>query len=332
MKSTFFIILFFFTVGYHAQQNLIPNPSFEEYTECPSYGETGQGEFMKCKYWWYPTSPNVGTPDYINTCNNSDPSTPGFVGVPYNFLGNQYAFHGDAYVALATSQYNLSQEYSSKSSEIIATKLHHKLTPCVEYTFAMRVSLCELSSHACDDIQIHLSRDSLFFNNMNSIQSISPTWVNTAIIGDTLNWQLISTTFKTSGGEEFLYIGNFLKLDTLDYVFNNSYYSAQGAYIPYFYIDSISLYEVRKIKNCDIDFPNIFSPNKDGTNDVVNISYYGVEELFIYNRWGNLILELNESNPIWDGSHKGQDCSEGIYYYVGEYESQQLKGTIQLVR
>jgi gliding motility-associated-like protein len=49
--------------------------------------------------------------------------------------------------------------------------------------------------------------------------------------------------------------------------------------------------------------PNFFSPNGDGVNDYFFGSGIGIikYEMFIFDRWGNLIFHGNELNDKWDG-------------------------------
>ena len=48
--------------------------------------------------------------------------------------------------------------------------------------------------------------------------------------------------------------------------------------------------------------PNVFSPNSDGENDMVNVFGNGLEDIhfMIFNRWGEMIY--NEENDKWDGN------------------------------
>jgi len=68
------------------------------------------------------------------------------------------------------------------------------------------------------------------------------------------------------------------------------------------------------VKNCiytQLFFPNSFTPNGDGINEVYQIqgrSAEDIEYLTIYNRWGQRVFE-SESNTAWDGS--GQPI--GVY-------------------
>ena len=86
----------------------------------------------------------------------------------------------------------------------------------------------------------------------------------------------------------------------------------------------------------EIIIPNIFSPNKDLTNDEFII--YGINDRFeikIYNRWGNIVFEENPYNNSWNGINmNGKILSEGQYFYILESveEKIEINGSIMLVR
>lgn len=63
--------------------------------------------------------------------------------------------------------------------------------------------------------------------------------------------------------------------------------------------------------------PNVFTPNGDGVNDVFFITSSGLTDfnLFIVNRWGELVFETNDPNQAWDGTVNGNKCSDGVYFY-----------------
>ncbi len=69
---------------------------------------------------------------------------------------------------------------------------------------------------------------------------------------------------------------------------------------------------------------NIFSPNGDGDNDLFcyqamdNVEK--IEELYIYDRWGNKVYELGEgsfniTDICWDGKNQEQEVEIGVYVY-----------------
>ena len=76
-------------------QNLVPNPSFEEYLVCPSASGFQPGS--KPLYWekWQ------WSPEYFHACANPLGSD-SVVSVPSNGMGFQNAWHGNAYIGLAT--------------------------------------------------------------------------------------------------------------------------------------------------------------------------------------------------------------------------------------
>lgn len=65
----------------------------------------------------------------------------------------------------------------------------------------------------------------------------------------------------------------------------------------------------------DLFVPNVFTPNGDGINDVWLIRTSLPYEVWVYDRWGNLIFQGNNSR-LWDGrTSAGNECPEGAYTY-----------------
>lgn len=90
--------------------------------------------------------------------------------------------------------------------------------------------------------------------------------------------------------------------------------------------------------------PKAFSPNGDGVNDVFKPVGKGVNpkqyQMFVYNRWGELIFESTDPSVGWDGRHKrsGELMPVGIYPYrflVGdtfdEKERHEFRGSVTIV-
>lgn len=79
--------------------------------------------------------------------------------------------------------------------------------------------------------------------------------------------------------------------------------------------DSIFVPEI----DCISDFPNVFSPNGDGDNDYIDFGWLRIpiDEVHIYNRWGNRIRHLNAAPFVWNGRNDaGELVSDAAYYYV----------------
>jgi len=80
------------------------------------------------------------------------------------------------------------------------------------------------------------------------------------------------------------------------------------------YTDSI-LVDVRLV------VPNVFTPNGDGVNDYLTLTYnmFKSFSITILNRWGDVVY-ANDSKQgliLWDGRTQfGKPCSDGVYFYV----------------
>jgi gliding motility-associated-like protein len=92
-------------------------------------------------------------------------------------------------------------------------------------------------------------------------------------------------------------------------------------------------------ENLEVLIPDIFSPNRDGLNDVFTIlgNYISTAEILIFSRLGNKIFESSDINIGWDGNFQGKNAPQGTYTYViqgvdnfGNTFSR--KGTLVLVR
>lgn len=104
-------------------------------------------------------------------------------------------------------------------------------------------------------------------------------------------------------------------------------------------VDIVIDYEV------EIFYPNIFSPNGDGSNDNFFLYNNGLPEtmdaLLIFDRAGELMYEgsslsFNESQVGWDGSFNGRQVQPGVYvfmvrYTLGNGEQRTLSGSITVV-
>ncbi|OYU96328.1 MAG: hypothetical protein CFE21_07985 [Bacteroidetes bacterium B1(2017)] len=100
------------------------------------------------------------------------------------------------------------------------------------------------------------------------------------------------------------------------------------------------------IDNCPFyAIPNVFTPNNDGKNDMLNpFPYRFIDkvDIVIYNRWGQEVFKTNNIDINWDGNDQesGKELTESVYYYIADvYESylegtkkRTLRGTITIIR
>lgn len=69
-----------------------------------------------------------------------------------------------------------------------------------------------------------------------------------------------------------------------------------------------------------LEFPNAFSPNGDGYNDVLKAKegYQSIVsfEAAVFNRWGGKIYSWNKLDEGWDGTWRGKTVKDGVYFLV----------------
>jgi len=68
-------------------------------------------------------------------------------------------------------------------------------------------------------------------------------------------------------------------------------------------------------------FPNVFTPNGDYHNPVFTGIGTNVFDfhMMIFNRWGQLLYETYSIYDGWNGTFKGRECPEGVYFWVADY-------------
>ncbi|MEX1190925.1 MAG: PKD domain-containing protein [Brumimicrobium sp.] len=94
----------------------------------------------------------------------------------------------------------------------------------------------------------------------------------------------------------------------------------------------------------EVEIPNVFTPNNDGSNDAFYINYNdAIEtitefEIVILNRWGNVLKTSSDPEFEWDGTNpSGKEAGDGTYFYkvnIKTIKDQDIEehGFVQLVR
>lgn len=203
------------------QVNLVPNPSFEDYTICP----TGLDQIDRALNW----SSYSESPDYLNSCNNLGNSS---VGVPINSFGFQYAKDGDAYGFVIT--YDI-PHLPGNYREYIGIELSQPLLIGNKYFVSAFITRSDedLTSIATNRLGIKFleqpySRFSpLLPDNFAHIQFDS-------IISSQNNWVQLFGSFIADTAFQYLAIGNFYDNQHTDTIRYNGYSAG-------YYVDAVCI-------------------------------------------------------------------------------------------
>jgi hypothetical protein len=302
-------ILSMITLSNHAQ-NLVPNPSFENYSSCP----TNFSQTNRATPWYDPTA---GSSDYFNAC------AVGFANVPFIANGNgyQYARTGNAFTGL----YALNC-FCDAGREYIQVQLNSSLLADSCYWVEFYCNLVAPSGYSIDKLGAYLSDTAIHYTGPGSISVLhyTPQIVSNTFLTDTLNWMRVAVYYRAIGGEKFLTIGDFKPFSAGDTL--NTGISG-GWTASYYLIDDVS---ITKIVGCDTLNPslNVLEQKQDygiklypnPGNGATTIEYHLAESdkaiLTVYDVTGK---ELNVQTLNSKASRLLLDESElpaGIYYYT----------------
>ncbi len=222
IAATLFTCGLFISPAAHAV-NLVPNPSFESYFNCP----TSFSQFFECVSW---TMPNTGTSDLFNVC-----SPTGFpsVNVPTNTTGVQAPQNGVGYAGIIP--YSSAPDYR----EYLQAQLTSPLVNGNTYTVSFWVSLADTSLYAIDRIGAYFSVGQVGPLGNYAPLAFTPqieSPVNVALNNST-GWTQISGTFVAAGGESHIIIGSFRD----DGITNVSPGPSVWPGYSYYYVDAASV-------------------------------------------------------------------------------------------
>ncbi|MFY7964847.1 MAG: T9SS type A sorting domain-containing protein [Chitinophagaceae bacterium] len=213
-------------VSVKAQTNLVPNPSFEQYTTCPTATRADKPD-----YWF---KPDLRGAAYCNACSSSP-----YVGVPYNLpvgdTGFQYARTGSAYIGMFyLNGANLRNYYE--------VQLWDSLRQGQYYYAECFVSLQNPFRRACNNQSMLFTKNAVYVDTANAVALLpaNPQITNygNPIIKDTQNWVRVSGIFKAQGGEQYLTLGNFKNDANTAF----SIVKPTGYYGAGYYVDDVAVY------------------------------------------------------------------------------------------
>lgn len=188
--------------GRQCGMNLVPNPSFERYTNCSSM----ISQFDFASPWFTPTD---ATTDLYSQC--AGPWS--FMNTPTNLVGVQTPLTGQAYAgAVVWSVYGLNTNNTYRDyREYMEVPLLSPLFNGQRYQVSFYVSRADNYRYAIAELGACITPGPLitngFYRNFNVVPQVENPSTN--LLASTNSWMLVQGTFIANGGESYLTIGNF---------------------------------------------------------------------------------------------------------------------------
>jgi len=153
-----------------------------------------------------------------------------------------------------------------------------------------------------------ISPDDEFFQLCEGDTAIRVYFVQSSLNGGTMSW-----IFDGDTTESFNLIKNW---DTDGFYTIQVYHEVNGC------VSDIKTTSVN-ISDCPLELiyiPNTFTPDGDEVNQVWQpIFTEGFDpydfNIFVMNRWGEVVWESNDATAYWDGTYNGKICPDGVYFY-----------------
>ena len=285
LQFTIAVLIFNSMIIICSSQNLVPNPSFEEYDNCPQTLHNLEGY---CKYW----TPFRGTPDYYNTCSPVGMAPP---NCPFGF---QYAHTGNSFTGFVGYQSN-----ETNMMEQLGVKLESPLIIGTKYYLSFFVNT------AYNSVYANLASNKIAAL-LTTYQYTDTNWLNAlpntctikedVIVVNTSNWIKISGSFVSDSTYNYLVIGCFYDdnhLDTIHYPYSTfptmSYYNLDDVCLS---TDSVFCENWTGL-NCSI------ADNKDVSiypNPILDqltiVSNFIIRSVQVYNLNGQLVIDIENAN------------------------------------
>lgn len=291
MRIYFLTIIILFCFSFLKGQNLVLNPSFEEYSQIPDeYSDINERYYNSnvffAKYWRKIVRTS---PDYYHKTSNFFAS-----GIPINNMGNHPSIEGDAYIGFIPVFYN-------GVLEPITGEFTQPLVQGEIYNVRFSYRFAGKSAHSClNRLEAYISNDYPFprsLNYMNEFKSyITPEISNNVSFSSNLvndgEWHELDGVYKAKGGEKYISLGVFYQGKYLynlidEYQAGNIYKADTTTFLRFF----------KKYAKHSVLQPNpgyvpdliyIYSKtNEDGTSTEystklnLKVTYYFIDQVYV---------------------------------------------------
>jgi gliding motility-associated-like protein len=155
------------------------------------------------------------------------------------------------------------------------------------------------------------------------------TWFETTVqANDNSQGNIVDWQWSCAGAEQITSNGmnavfNFPQGQVGTHYIHLTVTTAQGC------SDSVSL-PLQIIPDVVFYVPNTFTPDDDEHNQTWKFYVEGIDQsgfhLVVYNRWGEIVWETNDSTAEWDGQYGGNKVMPGVYTWTAWYMERDSDG------
>jgi hypothetical protein len=308
-KVPFLLLILLPLVG--QSQNLVPNPSFEEYTECPDSALELDVEGA------YPWTSFRQTPDFFHPCDEtgmmSSPNSISYgFGIPYHGAGK------GGFIAVG----------GAFDREILGVQLEEPLIIGESYFVSFYLlrtfgggfhANCNCASN---NIGLKFTTQSYSHTETVPIDNFAHI-LHEDVLSDTTNWTEVSGGFVADSAYTHLAIGTFF---TNEFIIVENYNNNLDLPNTYYFIDAVCVTtdpaycdELRPV-GIEATSTSNFQVFPNPTSSTIQIkSQLSITELRIYDVAGKLLLNPNSSQVIEELniSH----LAKGLYVLVVQFEN-----------
>jgi gliding motility-associated-like protein len=245
---------------------------------------------------------------------------------------------GPTYTVTQGGTYYVTAIYSDNCS--VPDQVYVEMLPSPDINLGEDTEICEGEQFVIDtpdDFEEYLWQDGSTNNsitaNNSGIYWLEVTAENSCKARDSVYLDVLPAPHPYLGEDEIIHNDEFVTLNAGypggSYLWSTNdttqIIEAQGVeggleYWVEVYFDGCPGYDTILIDEypyCTADVPTAFSPNDDGTNDILFVMGSGIDtlDLKIFNRYGELVFETNDITKGWDGTSFGEKQEEEVYIY-----------------
>lgn len=314
MRSALLLSILLLLVPCVHAQNLVPNWSFEEISECPEF----LGEIEKAVGWLSFREEN--SCDFYHVCGLPDTT-----GVPSNALGWQYASHGNAYAGIHT--FSGDDGWPWDYREYIGIELLEPLVVGQTYHATFKLSLTCAGTDLLPAVTRYAANNlGLLFTTSHWIQGPFDPLPERAhvrsqlVVEDTIAWTMVSGSFVADSAYRYLVVGNFFTDASTDWVVVDPDGSVD---LAYYYVDEVCVSPSPQY--CTLlsgvheaaETPFRAWQCGDGALQVAGLQGSGVDRVLVLDAIGRMVVQQDvRGADTW--STNTLNWAQGVYVVVAE--------------